>query len=69
MTQLPKRFLTRQQALSEYGFLTPNMLKNLLFKDVGGFRTKVIIKLGKRILIDEQALLAFLEGNKQGARV
>ena len=36
------------------------MLKNLLFKDIRGFREKVVRKLGRRVLLDEEALLLFL---------
>jgi hypothetical protein len=57
-------YLTKRQAIEKYGFLTENMLKNILFKDIGGFRGKVVRKIGRRILLEEQALLAFLENSK-----
>ena len=64
MNELPQKYLTRDQALQKYSFLTANMLKNLLFKDIGGFRSKVIRKIGRRIIIDEEALLRFLNESK-----
>lgn len=60
MKELSRDYLTKKQAISKYGFLTENMLKNLLFKNIGGFRKKVVRKLGRRILLDEEALLLFL---------
>jgi len=65
MHELPQRYLTTRQAVQKYTFLTTNMLKNLLFKDTGGFRSKVVTKLGRRILIDEEALLRFLHESKE----
>ena len=53
-------YLTKEGIIEKYPFLTMNMLRNLLFKDVGGFRTKVVKKLGKRVLFDEKAFLLFL---------
>lgn len=66
MNELPKQYLTKKQACQKYPFLTENMLKNILFKDIGGFRSKVIIKLGRRILLDEEALLLFLYNSRGG---
>jgi hypothetical protein len=42
------------------------MLKNILFKDIGNFRTQVVRKLGRRIILDEEALLIFLSNCKEG---
>lgn len=57
--QVPFSYLTKKQAVKRYPFLTENMLKNLLFKNIGGFREQVVKKVGRRILLDEKALLAF----------
>lgn len=54
-------YLTKKQAIERYGFLTENMLKNLLFKNVDGFRDKVVKKLGRRILLDDSAMQLFLQ--------
>lgn len=64
MNTFPSQYLTRKQALEKYLFLTPNMLKNLLFKDIGGFRGKVVRKLGRRLLLDEEAMLSFFANSK-----
>jgi len=66
MNKLSERYLTKKQAIQKYGFLSENMLKNLLFKDVDGFRTKVAKKLGRRVLLDEEALLLFISGQSGG---
>lgn len=64
MQENSKSYLTKKQALQKYPFLTENMLKNLLFKDLGGFRAKVVRRIGRRIILDEQALLEFLSESK-----
>ena len=64
MEVIPKSYLTKQQAVEKYPFLTENMLKNLLFKNVGGFRNKVVRRLGRRIILDEEALLLFISNSK-----
>jgi len=64
MNELSQQYLTKRQAVEKYAFLTENMLKNLLFKNPGGFRDKVVRKLGRRIVLDEKALLAFISESK-----
>lgn len=65
MHELPHKYLTTKQVLQKYSFLTANMLKNLLFKNIGGFRSKVVRKIGRRNIIDEEALLRFLYESKE----
>ncbi|EKE08552.1 MAG: hypothetical protein ACD_17C00103G0001 [uncultured bacterium] len=64
MNELSQQYLTKRQAVEKYAFLTENMLKNLLFKNPGGFRDKVVRKLGRRIVLDEKALLTFISESK-----
>ena len=64
MIDVSKHYLTKKQAYQKYPFLTENMLKNLLFKNINGFRGKVVRKLGRRILLDEQAMLLFISESK-----
>jgi hypothetical protein len=66
MEVIPKKYLTKKQTVEKYPFLTENMLKNLLFKDVGGFRSKIVRKLGRKIILDEDALLLFISNCKGG---
>jgi hypothetical protein len=66
MNQISKNYLTKQQALEKYQFLSANMLKNLMFKNINGFKSKVIRKLGRRILLDEDAFLLFISSSKEG---
>jgi hypothetical protein len=61
---MKKSFLTPKEAAEKYPFLTTNRLKNLLAKDAKGFREKVVRKLGRLNLIDEEALLVFISENK-----
>jgi hypothetical protein len=61
---MKKTFLTPKEAAEKYPFLTTNRLKNLLAKDSKGFREKVVRKLGRLNLIDEEALLVFISENK-----
>ena len=57
-------YLTKKQAVEKYKFLSENVLKNLLFKNVDGFRNKVARKLGRRTLLCESSLLEFIENSK-----
>jgi hypothetical protein len=58
------KYLTKKQAIEKYPFLTENMLKNILFKNIGGFRSKVVRKIGRRIILDEIELLKFISQSK-----
>jgi hypothetical protein len=51
--------------LEKYRFLSANMLKNLLFKNTDGFRNKVVRKLGRRVLLDEEAFLLFISSSQE----
>lgn len=68
MESYPEKYLTKSQALEKYSFLSANMLKNLLFKDVRGFRSKVVRKIGRRIVLDEVAFLQFIAEGKDGVQ-
>ena len=57
--ELSQQYLSKRQAVEKYAFLTANMLKNLFFKNPDGFRDKIVRKLGRRIVLDEKALLTF----------
>ena len=64
MSDLPTHYLTRKQACEKYPFLTESMLKNLLFKNIGGFREACVRRIGRRIFLDEQALPHFIANSK-----
>lgn len=64
MNELPTQYLDKKQVIEKYPFFTANMLKNLLFKNPGEFRTKVVRKIGRRVILDEQALLRYLADSK-----
>jgi hypothetical protein len=65
MNTLPTQYLTKKQTVEKYPFLSENMLKNLLFKNIGCFRDKVVKKIGRRIILDEEALLLFLSESNE----
>ena len=64
MSTLHVSYLTKKQACKKYPFLTENMLKNLIFKNHNGFRDKIVRRLGRRVVINEVALLEFIANNK-----
>ena len=64
METLHTSYLTKKQACEKYPFLTENLLKNHLYKNIDGFRDKIVRRLGRRVLIDEVALLEFIANNK-----
>jgi hypothetical protein len=55
-----KVYMTTDQIIEKYSFLTENMMKNFLFKNLNGFREKCVKKIGRRILIDEELFLQFI---------
>jgi hypothetical protein len=65
MSELPNQYLRLKQAIEKYPFLTRNILKNLIFKNVQGFRSRCICKIGRRLLIDEVAFLQFIADGKE----
>jgi hypothetical protein len=64
MEEIRNSYLTKKQLVEKYSFLTENMLKNMLFKNLEGFREKTVKKFGERILIDELAFLEYLRDLK-----
>lgn len=65
MENVKKSYLTKDQIVEKYPFLTENRLKNLVFKNRGGFRDQVVRKLGaRRLLFDKEAFLLFISENK-----
>ena len=68
METISRSYLTKAQAIEKYPFLTKNMLKNLLFKDIRGFRNQVATKIGRRVILDEGALLRFVAEGKEAIR-
>jgi hypothetical protein len=64
MEELAQVYLTKQQVLKKYKFLSENMLKNLLHKDLDNFREKVVHKIGRRLIFDEIALLTYFKNSR-----
>jgi hypothetical protein len=64
MEQNSKTYLTTKQLIEKYPFLTRNRLKNLLFRNSGGLREKAVRRLGRNLLIHEEALLQLISDSK-----
>ena len=65
MNELSQQYLTKRQAVEKYAFLTrKHAEKPFIEKNPDGFRDKVVRKLGRRIVLDEKALLMFIAESK-----
>ena len=54
-------FLTKKQLVDKHKFLTENMVKNFLHKNIGNIRGKCTKKIGRIILIDEEKFFQFID--------
>jgi len=62
--QLKLNWMTKRQLIDKYKFLTENMLKNILFKNINNFREACTKKIGKKIVINEFQFLEFIKHQK-----
>lgn len=58
-------YLTVRQFSEKHSFLSQSGLRWLLFKD-DKFRSHCVRRLGRKILLDESAVMQFIEGQKDG---
>ena len=65
MSKFPERYLTLEQAFEKYKFINENRMKNLLAKNKNNFRDKCIRKMGRLLLLDEDAFLSYIANNKK----
>lgn len=57
---LKNSYLTKKQLVEKYKFLSENMVKNFLHKNIDNVREKCVHRLGRRVLFNEAAFLNFL---------
>ena len=55
-----KIFLTIKQWLSKYEAIPEGGIRHLIFTNRDNFNERVVKKLGRKILLDEHAFLAFI---------
>lgn len=58
---LSKNFLTLKQWLEKYKAIPEGGIRHLIFTNKNDFNQKVVKKLGRKILLDEQAFLEFID--------
>lgn len=58
---MESNYLTINQLIEKYPFLTQNMVKNILYKNLDNIRERTVKKFGRRILINEDAFLKFIQ--------
>lgn len=58
-------FLTIRNAANEFPF-SESALRHMIFLNKGGFSEKVVIKIGKKILLKRQEMINFLYNNSIG---
>jgi len=57
-------YLTVKQCVEKYPFIPMGGIRHMIFKNVD-FRDRVVKKVGKKILLDEQAFLEFIKESKK----
>jgi hypothetical protein len=59
--QMPKSFLTLRQWLEKYRAIPEGGVRHLIFTNKDNFNGRVVKKLGRKILLDEQAFLSYID--------
>jgi len=54
------RFLTIKQTAQKYRIFPEGGIRHLIFMNKDNFRDKVVIKIGKKIVLDTEALLKWI---------
>ena len=57
----PKSFLTLKQWLEKYKAIPEGGIRHLIFTNKDNFNSRVVKKLGRKILLDEQAFLSYID--------
>lgn len=55
-----KSFLTMKQWLEKYQSIPKGGIRHLIFTNKDNFNSRVVKKLGRKILLDEEAFLDFI---------
>ncbi len=61
LNQHPKNFLTLRQWLNKYSAIPEGGIRHLIFTNKDNFNSRVVKKLGRKILLDEQAFLSYID--------
>lgn len=56
-----KNFLTLKQWLAKYQAIPLGGIRHLIFTNKNNFNQRVVKKLGRKILLDEDAFLAYID--------
>jgi hypothetical protein len=56
-----KSFLTVKQWLNKYPAIPEGGIRHLIFTNKDNFNSRVVKKLGRKILLDEQAFLSYID--------
>jgi len=59
--QTHKNFLTLKQWLAKYQAIPEGGVRHLIFTNKNNFNQRVVKKLGRKILLDEGAFLAYID--------
>ncbi|PIS00450.1 MAG: hypothetical protein COT84_07580 [Chlamydiae bacterium CG10_big_fil_rev_8_21_14_0_10_35_9] len=59
--QSHKNFLTLKQWLEKYQAIPEGGIRHLIFTNKHNFNQRVVKKLGRKILLDEQAFLNYID--------
>jgi hypothetical protein len=61
-----KSFLTMKQWLEKYQSIPEGGIRHLIFTNRNNFNARVVKKLGRKILLDEEAFLDFINEHSKG---
>ena len=61
INQYQKNFLSLKQWLEKYKAIPEGGVRHLIFTNKDDFNKRVVKKLGRKILLDEQAFLAYID--------
>lgn len=56
-----KSFLTIKQWLEKYEMIPEGGLRHLIFQNIDDFNIKVVKKVGRKILLDEEAFMKYID--------
>ena len=57
-------YLNTEDFLKKYPFITRNVLKNILFKNIGNFRELIVRKIGRLMFFDEKRFILYMKNNE-----
>lgn len=61
---LPRKLFPIKETASRNPGITESQLRKYVFTNQGGFEDQVVLRFGRKVLIDEDRLYSWLENNK-----